>query len=166
MTDFEYEAIRESVKREICESKKRVRVDDSGILSIANDNALWVNGDVTTDIDGEYRISADDLRRLMVMMTGQDMMQVRTIVNSWQHTHYPCQSTIYNTWITSNETIAEEVENMHKAYNQANSDLDVVKTKCRDIKRKYNEVVAQIKKFNDSRHWWERKINISLEEIE
>ena len=29
-----------------------------------------------------------------------------------------------------------------------------------------NEFVEQIKKFNNSRHWWERKINISLDEIE
>ena len=148
------------------ESKKRVRIDESGVLSIANDNALWVNGDVTTDIAGDYIINADDLHRLMVMMTEQDMMQVRTVVNSWQHKHYPCQSTTHCTWITSNDAIADEVEKMHKAYDQANSDLDNVKTKCQNIKRKYNEVIAQIKKFNNSRHWWERKINISSEEIE
>lgn len=148
------------------ESKKRVRIDESGVLSIANDNALWVNGDVTTDITGEYIISADDLRRLMVMMTEQDMMQVRTVVSSWQHRHYPCQLTAYNTWITSNKTVAEEVEKMHKAYDRANSELEDAKIKCQNIKQKHNEIVSQIKKFNDSRHWWERKINISSEEIE
>lgn len=159
MTDLEYNTIRENVKREICESKKRVRIDESGVLTIANDNALWVNGDVTTDIAGEYIISADDLRRLMVMMSGQDMMQVKTVVTSWQHNHYPCQSSTFCNWITSNDAVAEEVEKMHKAYNQANIE-------CQNIKRKHNEIMKQIKKFNDSRHWWERKINISSEEIE
>lgn len=166
MTELEYNAICENIRKEICESKKRVRVDESGILSITNDNALWVNGDVTTDIEGEYRISADDLRRLMVMITGQDMMQVRTIVNTWLSNHYSCRPSTSCTWITSNETIAEEIEKMHNAYNKANSDLEDVKTKCQNIKQKHNEVMAQIKKFNDSRHWWERKINISSEEIE
>lgn len=145
------------------ESKKRVRIDESGVLSIANDNALWVNGDVTTDIAGDYIINADDLRRLMVMMTGQDMMQVRTVVNSWQHRHYPCESTTYNTWITSNEAIAAEIEKMHRAYDKANSDLDSESTALRNINRKYDEVMAQIEEFNESRHWWERKINISSE---
>jgi hypothetical protein len=166
MTDLEYKAVRDAVAREIYGEKKRVRVDESGILSITNDNATWTNGDVTTDIAGEYSISADDLRRLMVMMTGQDMMHVRTIVNSWQHSHYPCQSSTSNTWITSNEAIAEEVEKMHMAYNKANSDLEDAKIECRNVKLNYNAVMTQIKKFNDSRHWWERKLNISSESSE
>lgn len=149
-----------------CESKKRVRIDNSGILSIENSNALWVNGDVTTDIAGDYIISADDLRRLMVMMTGQDTMQVRTVVNSWQYKHYPYESTTYNTWITSNEAMAEEIEKMHVAYNKANSDCENAKIENRNIKLNYNSVMTQIEKFNNSRHWWERKINISLDEIE
>lgn len=148
------------------ESKKRVRIDESGILTIENDNALWVNGDVTTDITGEYIISADDLRRLMVMMSGQDMMQVKTVVTSWQHNHYPCQSSTFCNWITSNVAVAEEVEKMHKAYDRVKSDLEDAEVKCRNIKRKHNDIVEQIKKFNDSRHWWERKIDISSKEIE
>lgn len=140
------------------ESKKRVRIDESGILTIENDNALWVNGDVTTEIAGDYTISADDLSRLMVMMSGQDMMQVRTVnTSSWRE---------YYTWITSNVDAADEVEKMHGAYDRAKSDLEDAEVRCRNIKRKHNEFVEQIKKFNDSRHWWERKINISSEEIE
>lgn len=140
------------------ESKKRVRIDESGILTIENDNALWVNGDVTTEIAGDYTISADDLSRLMVMMSGQDMMQVRTVNTSWLREYY--------TWITSNVDAAEEVEKMHKAYDRVKSDLEDAEVKCRNIKRKHNDIVEQIKKFNDSRHWWERKIDISSKEIE
>ena len=141
MTDFEYRAICENIKEDY-ESKKQVRVAENGILSILNGNALWVNGDVTTDIEGEYRISAGDLRRLMVMISGQDMMQVKTVVTSWQHNHYPCQSSTFCNWITSNDAVAEEVKKMHEAYKHINSDLDDVKTKCQNIKRKYNEVMA------------------------
>lgn len=140
------------------ESKKRVRIDESGILTIENDNALWVNGDVTTVIAGDYTISADDLSRLMVMMSGQDMMQVRTVNISLLREYY--------TWITSNVDAAEEVEKMHKAYDRVKSDLKDAEVKCRNIKQKHNDIVEQIKKFNDSRHWWERKIDISSEEIE
>ncbi len=166
MTDLEYKAVREAVTREIYGEKKRVRVDESGILSIMNDNATWTNGDVTTDIVGEYSISADDLRRLMVMMTGQDMMRVRTIANTVLNIHYPCQPSTSCTWITSNEAIAEEIEKMHVAYDKANSECENAKIENRSIKRNYNAVMSQIKKFNNSRHWWERKINISSEELE
>ena len=147
------------------ESKKRVLIDESGILTIENDNALWVNGDVSTEIEVEYRINAEDLRRLMVMMTGQDTMQIRTVVTSWLCEYYPCNYT-HNTWITSNVAAAGEVEKMHKAYDRVKSDLEDAEIKCRNIKRKHSEFVEQIKKFNDSRHWWERKINIRLEEVE
>lgn len=99
------------------------------------------------------------------MMTGQDTMQVRTVVTSWLREYYPCNYT-QNTWITSNVAAAEEVEKMHKAYDRVKSDLEDAEIKCRNIKRKHNEFVEQIKKFNDSRHWWERKIDISSEEIE
>lgn len=165
MTDLEYKAICENIRKDY-ESKKRVRVDDSGILSISTDNATWVNGDVTTDIEGEYTISADDLRRLMVMITGQDMMRVRTIVNTWQNIHYPSHPSTSCTWITSNVDIAEEIEKMHAAYNKANSDCENAKIENRNIKLNYNAVMTQIEKFNSSRHWWERKINISSEELE
>ena len=164
MTDLEYKAICENIRKDY-EAKKRVRIDDSGILSISSDNATWVNGDVTTDIEGEYSISADDLRRLMVMMTGQDMMRVRTITNTWLYNHYSSPSSTSCTWITSNEAIAEEIEKMHVAYNKANSERENAKIENRNIKQKYNEVMTQIEKFNNSRHWWERKINISSEEL-
>lgn len=163
MTDLEYKAICEDI-RSAYESRKRVRVDESGILSISNANATWVNGDVTTDIDGEYRISADDLRRLMVMITGQDMMRVRTIVSSWQERHYPVP--VSCTWITSNEAIAEEIAKMRVAYDKANSECENAKIENRSIKRNYNAIMTQIEKFNNSRHWWERKMNISSEELE
>lgn len=165
MTDLEYKAICENIRKDY-ESKKRVRVDESGILSISTDNATWVNGDVTTDIEGEYTISADDLRRLMVMMTGQDMMRVRTIVNTWQNIHYPSHPSTSCTWITSNVAIAEEIEKMHAAYNKANSDCENAKIENRNIKLNYNAVMTQIEKFNSSRHWWERKLNISSESSE
>ena len=64
------------------ENNKRVHINEDGILTIVNDNAIWTNGDVTTDISGDYAISANDLRRLMVMMTGQDMI-IRDIDTRW-----------------------------------------------------------------------------------
>lgn len=40
------------------DEKKQVSIDESGILTIHNDNAKWVQGDVTTEINGDYVINS------------------------------------------------------------------------------------------------------------
>jgi hypothetical protein len=131
------------------ENNKRVRIDESGILTITNDNATWVNGDVTTEIKGDYTICADDLRRLMVMMTGQDMI-VRN-VHSWWYIDDYRPKLVNNTLITTNKEVAEEIEAMHEAYDKR------IKSE-RAVAYDYEELRKKIEKFNKSRRWWERKI--------
>ena len=128
---------------------KRVHINEDGILTITNDNANWVNGDVTTEINGDYNISADDLRRLMVMMTGQDMMV--NSVHTWWYVDDYKPKLINNTFITTNKAVAEEIEAMHEAYDKR------VKSE-RAVAYDYEELRKKIKKFNESRRWWERKI--------
>ena len=132
-------------------NNKRVHINEDGILTITNDNANWVNGDVTTEINGDYNISADDLIRLMVMMTGQDMV-IHDIDTRW----YVCDwepATVSSTVITTNKALAEEIESMHKAYDNR------VKSENKAT-RDYEELRKKIEKFNKSRRWWERKITI------
>ena len=135
--------------------KKRVNIDDSGILTIGNDNAKWMHGDTSTNIDGDYVISAESLQRLMVMMTENPMMVCHT-QTGWYIKDYTPK--VYNTLITTDKDIAEEVEKMNKAYEKAKEELDKVKTECQNVKLEYNEVINRIKKFNNSRHLWERKL--------
>lgn len=133
------------------ENNNRVRINEDGILTITNDNATWVNGDVTTEIKGDYTISADDLRRLMVMMTGQDMI-VRDVHTWWYIDDYR-PKLVNNTLITTNKEVAEEIEAMHEAYDKR------IKSE-REAAYDYEELRKKIEKFNKSRRWWERKIAI------
>lgn len=133
------------------ENNKRVRINEDGILSIINDNATWVNGDVTTDISGDYTISANDLKRLMAMVTGHDMV-IHDIDTRW----YVCDwepATVSSTVMTTNKALAEEIESMHKAYDNR------VKSENKAT-RDYKELLKKIENFNKSRRWWERKITI------
>lgn len=132
-------------------NNKRVHINEDGILTITNDNANWVNGDVTTEINGDYNISADDLRRLMVMMTGQDMMV--NSVHTWWYVDDYKPKLINNTFITTNKAVAEEIEAMHEAYDKR------IKSE-RAVAYDYEELRKKIEKFNKSRRWWERKITI------
>lgn len=134
------------------ENNKRIHINEDGILTITNDNATWVNGDVTTDIRGDYNIGADDLRRLMTMITGQDMMMITKADTWWYATDYK-PKTIDNTIITTNKAIADEIEEMNKAYHQR------IKSE-HAATYDYNKLKEKVEKFNESRHWWERKIVI------
>ena len=137
------------MSKENKETNKRVRINEDGILTITNDNATWVNGDVTTEIKGDYNISADDLRRLMVMMTGQDMI-VRNVHTWWYIDDYKPKM-VNDTIITTNKALAEEIEAMHEAYDKR------IKSE-RAATYDYEELRNKIEKFNKSRRWWERKI--------
>jgi hypothetical protein len=130
-------------------NNKRVHINEDGILTITNDNANWVNGDVTTEINGDYNISADDLRRLMVMMTGQDMMV--NSVHTWWYVDDYKPKLINNTFITTNAACAEELKAMHEAYDKR------IKSE-RAVAYDYDRLREKIEKFNKSRRWWERKI--------
>lgn len=136
----------------------RVSIDENGILTIHTDNATWVQGDVTTEIKGDYVISSDALNKLMVMMTGNPMMLCYAHTAWHAHDYTPM---VYNKLITTDKGIAEEIERMNIAYKKLREELEVVKAECRGVKLNYNAVMTQIKKFNDSRHYWERKININ-----
>lgn len=135
--------------------QKRVNIDDSGILTIGNDNAKWVHGDTSTNIDGDYVISAESLRRLMVMMTENPMM-VCTTHNTWYLKDY--MPNVSCELITTDKEIAEEITKMNVAYKKANDELEVVKRE-RDLEKfKRISFEKKIEEFNNSRHWWQRKL--------
>ena len=140
------------------DEKKQVSIDESGILTIHSDNAKWVQGDVTTEIKGDYVINSDSLHRLMVMMTKNPMLLCYVNTNWYYRDYYP---NVHNTLITTDKEIAEELEKMNKAYKNVREELDKVKTECQNVKVEYNEVINQIKKFNNTRRPWERKIIIN-----
>lgn len=139
------------------DEKKRVSIDESGILTIGNDNAKWVHGDTSTHIDGDYIISTESLQRLMVMMTENPMM-ICHIHTDWYNRDYSPK--VYCTLVTADKDIAEEIAKMNKAYKKAHEDLEVVKHERNREKVKCVNLTRKIEAFNDSRHWWERKLKI------
>lgn len=139
------------------DEKKRVNIDNSGILTIGNDNAKWVHGDTSTNIEGNYVISAESLKRLMALMTDNPIMVCSTHT-SWYIRDYTPR--VYSTLITTDKDIAEEVEKMNIAYKKAHEELEVVKRE-RDWEKVNNiNLTRKIEGYNKSRHWWERKLTI------
>jgi hypothetical protein len=139
------------------DEKKQVSIDESGILTIHSDNAKWVQGDVTTEIKGDYVINSESLHRLMVMMTENPMLLCYVRTNWYYQDYYP---NVHNTLITTDKEIAEELEKMNIAYKKAREELEVVKRE-RDLeKSKRISFEKKIEEFNKSRRWWERKLEL------
>jgi hypothetical protein len=137
------------------DEKKQVSIDESGILTIHSDNATWVQGDVTTEIKGDYVINSESLHRLMVMMTKNPMLLCYVRTNWYYQDYYP---SVHSTLITTDKEIAEELEKMHKAYEKAKKELEVVKRE-RDLEKfKRISFEKKIEEFNKSRHWWQGKL--------
>lgn len=142
------------------DEKKQVSIDESGILTIHSDNAKWVQGDVTTEIKGDYVINSESLHRLMVMMTNNPMLLCYVRTNWYYQDYYP---SVHNTLITTDKEIADELEKMHKAYEKAKKELEVVKRERDWEKTKNENLTRKIEEYNQSRHCWERKIIINNE---
>lgn len=135
--------------------KKRVNIDDSGILTIGNDNGKWVHGDTSTNIEGDYIISAESLQRLMVMMTENPIMVCSTHTSWYAKDYMPNVSCEL---ITTDKEITEEITKMNVAYKKANDELEVVKRE-RDLEKfKRISFEKKIEEFNKSSHWWQRKL--------
>lgn len=137
--------------------KKRVSIDEAGILTIGNDNAKWVHGDTSTDIEGNYVISAESLKRLMVLMTDNPIMVCSTHTSWYIKDYMPKVSCEL---ITTDKDIAEEVEKMNIAYKKAHEELEVVKRERNWEKVKCENLTRKIEEYNKSRHWWERKLKL------
>lgn len=136
---------------------KRVFIDDNGILTIDNDNAKWMQGDVTTEIKGDYVISSEALSKLMVMMTKNPMMLCYVRTNWYYEDYSPC---VHNALITTDKEIAEELEKMNIAYKKAYEELEVVKRERDWEKVKNGNLTRKIEEYNKSRHCWERKLEL------
>lgn len=135
--------------------KKRVNIDGSGILTIGNDNAKWVHGDTSTNIDGDYIISAESLKRLMVLMTKKPIMVCSTHTSWYTKDYMPNVSCEL---ITTDKDIADEITKMNIAYKKANEELEVVKRDRNWEKIKNENLTKKIEEYNKSRRWWERKL--------
>lgn len=142
------------------DEKKQVSIDENGILTIHGDNAKWVQGNVTTEINGDYVINSESLQRLMVMITKNPMMLCYVRTNWYYRDYYP---NVHNMLITTDKEIAEELEKMHKAYEKANKELEVVKRERDWEKAKNENLIKKIEEYNKTCHCWERKIIINTE---
>lgn len=102
-------------------------------LEIYTDNGLFVNGNTHTCIGGRmYEISGEDLLKIYALLQDKRIVSLGNI-----HENNSIH-TIYNYIIVGENAEKEELLKM------------------------YVELIDKINHINQTRHWWERKIKITL----
>ena len=127
---------------------QRVTFDTNGELVVmTNKGKLDAKGKQEVFLDGIFTINALDLAKLLSMVT-----DVKFKEESYFRGTDGTLVTVFNPKKDVQDLIAEnkELEEKHKkAYAIAN-----------DKRTKHLNTLLQIRKFNESRHWWERKLEL------
>lgn len=131
---------------------KKCYIDSNNQLCVENDNALIKGEETTTEIKGTYTIESSDVLKLLALLNDVVIKQELWQVNYGNYTY---KGKIINNLteefkeiISKNETILDENYSLGK-------EIEILEKEIFDLKLKLNE-------FNNSRRFWERKININV----
>lgn len=54
--------------------EKRIEIDANGKLVIYNDNCTQISNEITTKLNGDYLINADDIHKLIVLLENKHLL--------------------------------------------------------------------------------------------
>lgn len=136
-------------------SEQRIYFDKKNGLVVATDNGKQDMNGTTTKIKGEFTVSAEDVVKLFAVVNKKDVV-------------YPYISNLYyipreyngGFIVTHDETIKKVVEAVSEKVQKQS--IEAIE-RNKEIREKNDEIVVlrqKINAYNNSRHWWERKIKI------
>lgn len=132
-------------------SSKKCYIDSNNQLCVENDNALIKNNETTSEIKGTYTIESDDVLKLLVLLNDVVIKQ-----ELWQenYRHYTYKGKIIN-------NLTEELKEITSANNSLSDKLFRCETEKEKLEKEIFDLKLKLNKFNNSRRFWERKININ-----
>lgn len=129
---------------------KRVVFNEDGKVIISNDNALIDEHATHSDITGNYAIDDMSVLRLMTALNG---------VHIIKEIDLRCYHRILSIF-TNDEGIKAKFEELKNTIEGDVKNNEVYRNKITELQSRVSALEHQIKKFNSSRHWWERKLKI------
>lgn len=132
------------------ETKQKVYLDENNKLVVITDNAVIDSyNKATTSLDGEFTISAGDVARLLSMINECNIKGFNTCC---------LYKEIY--FIANESDYTDTIEDQEKRIKGLRDGIDEMR-KDRDKYLIENRAMGiAIDKFNKSRYFWERKLNI------
>ena len=150
-------------------AEKKVYLDKNNKLVVVTDNGKQGSNGITTKIEGDFIIQADDVVKLFALVNNTDVVypfEGYVPVTDWYFhsdfrtmliTHDGCVMEQVKSVLKKIKEQEEEVKELRKENKSLNTSLTEQKVNATDTSERIKE---SIEKFNNSRHWWERKISI------
>lgn len=148
--------------------KRKVIIDENGKITVYNDNATITADTTSFELTGYYHIDADSVLRLLANEGTKSYLKERLFYTTNFHTlllskdedilqHFDkmesrCKAT-YDLYEEKIKRLEHEKEELQKLLLEKDENIKELCFKISDIK-------GCILYFNDTRHWWERKLKI------
>ena len=135
---------------EIDENKKRVIIQNDGQVVVYNDNARVDANGTTSRIEGYYLIDDDSVMKLCALQ--DDISYLRVNMFWINRTHFFS--------ITKHDDFDAKIKEINEFLDRNLQSSENNEKQIQKLKDRVSTLEYQIKKFNSTRHWWERKLKI------
>lgn len=146
---------------------KKIYIDKNNKLVVQTDNGIITADKIDSKIEGYFKVEDKDVVKLLAIVNQKDVV-------------YPYFETLklngdnetYKLLSFRDDCIKQEIDNakqfikdLEQKLQQAENIINLSKLKeerIKDVEKECNRIHEQIKEFNNSRHWWERKLKIKI----
>ena len=135
---------------EIDENKKRVIIQHDGQVVVYNDNARIDANGATSRIEGYYLIDDDSVMKLCALQ--DDISYLRVNAFWMNRTHFFS--------VTKHDDFDTKIKEINKYIDLNLQSSEDCEKQIEKLKNRVSTLEYEIKKFNSTRHWWERKLKI------
>ena len=144
--------------------KQRIYFNDENKLVIETDNCKNIDGELHTKVDGIFYADGETVAKLFSLINKENYSYPHSIHIQGTFTSY-CE--LVNELLVIDDNCASVIESQEKNIKELEQDKIKLNTALKtqadtllDLSNKLVELGNKITKFNDTRHWWERKIKI------
>lgn len=152
-------------------SEQRIYFNDENKLVIETNNCKNIDGELRTKVDGIFYADGETVAKLFSLINKENYSYPHSICIQGTFTSY---YELVNELLVIDDNCASVIELQEKNIKELEQDkkeLEQDKIKLNtalktqadtllDLSNKLVELGNKITKFNDTRHWWERKIKI------
>lgn len=135
---------------EIDEKKKKVVIQDDGKVVVYNDNARIDANGITSPFNGYFLIDYESVMKLCAMQNDASYLRIQQF---WINRTHFFSITKHDDFDAKIKEINEFLDRNLKSHEDNEKQID-------ELKNRVSTLENQIKKFNSTRHWWERKLKI------
>lgn len=145
--------------------EKKVYLDKNNKLVVTTDNGRQDSNGTTTKIEGSFSIQAEDVVKLFALVNNTDVVYPFVVCAPWLfHDHSLTMIVTHDGCVMEQvKSALEKIKEQEKTIEELRKDNFALNTALKEQKVSaltLERIKESIKKFNDSRYWWERKISI------